>query len=46
MKNTFTLEVIIEKQDDLLWAKIEDKGEFLPTTQAKSTKNVLQNLLA
>lgn len=44
MKETFTLEVIIEKHDGILWARIEDKGEFLPTTQAKSTKAVLQNL--
>lgn len=38
------LEVIIEKDDGVLWARIEDKGDFLPATNAKTTKIVLQNL--
>jgi hypothetical protein len=45
MKNTSILEVTIEKSNGLFWARIEDKGDFLPATQAKSTKDMLQNLL-
>lgn len=44
MRTTTKLEVIIEKDDGVLWARIEDKGDFLPATQAKTTKGVLQNL--
>jgi hypothetical protein len=44
MKPPIKIEVIIEKADGILWARIEDKGNFLPATQAKTTKRVLQNL--
>jgi hypothetical protein len=43
MKTT-TIEVIIEKNDGVLWARIEGKGDFLPATYAKTTKGLLQNL--
>lgn len=38
------LEVIIEKNDDMLWGRIEDKGDFLPATGATTTGEVLDNL--
>jgi len=46
MKKISKLEVIVEKDDDLFWARIEDKGDFLPATQAKTTKEAQQNLRA
>jgi hypothetical protein len=39
-----TLEIVIEKNDGLLWGRIEDKGNFMPTPYGKTTKEVIQNL--
>jgi predicted RNase H-like HicB family nuclease len=44
MSTVTKIEVIVEKADDILWAHIEGKGDFLPATQAKTIKDVLQNL--
>jgi hypothetical protein len=44
MNKTSKIEVIIEKDDGVLWARIENKGDFLPATQSKTIKGVLQNL--
>lgn len=44
MKNNTQIEVIIEQNDGVFWARIEGKGNFMPATQAKTTKGVLQNL--
>lgn len=39
------LEVIIEKgNDNTLWGRIQDKGDFLPVTNAENTSGVLDNL--
>lgn len=44
MKKPTKIEVNVELSDGIFWARIEDKGNFLPATQAKTTKGVLQNL--
>lgn len=38
------LPVIIEKNDDELWGRIEGKGNFMPTTAGSTTKELLDNL--
>jgi hypothetical protein len=38
------IEVIIEKNGDELWGRIEGRGNFLPTTVGRSTSEVLANL--
>ena len=39
------LEVIIEKNADGLWGRIEGKGDFLPTTVAETKTGILANLI-
>ncbi len=39
-----TLEIVIEKNDGLLWGRVEDKGNFMPTPYGKTTKEVIENL--
>jgi len=39
------VKVIIEKNEDELWARIEGIGLFMPTTVGNSTKEVLDNLI-
>lgn len=43
---TQNIEVIVEKDDGLLLARIENKGDFLPATSAKTVKGVISNLRA
>jgi predicted RNase H-like HicB family nuclease len=38
------IEVIIEKNDNELWGRIENKGNFMPVTVGNTTKEVLDNL--
>src|SRR3979490_3182449 len=38
------LEVIIEKNDGLLWGRIEDLGNFTPTPYGKTKAQVIKNL--
>jgi predicted RNase H-like HicB family nuclease len=38
------LEVIIEKENDHYWGRIEDKGNFMPTGQGKTINKLLQNV--
>jgi predicted RNase H-like HicB family nuclease len=39
-----TIEVIVEKADNHFWARVEDKGNFMPTGQGKTMEKVLKNL--
>ena len=36
--------IIIEKGDGVLWGRIENKGEFLPVTTGKNTKEIIKNM--
>ncbi len=38
------IEVIIEKNDGLLWGRVEDKGNFMPTPYGTTTAKVIENL--
>jgi hypothetical protein len=38
------LEIIIEKNDGLLWGRVENKGKFMPTPYGTSTAKVILNL--
>ena len=38
------LDIIIEKNDGLLWGRVEDAGDFMPTPYGKSTGGVIKNL--
>lgn len=38
------LEIIIEKNDGLLWGRVEDAGDFMPTPYGKTTSEVIKNL--
>jgi len=38
------IEVIIEKNGDELWGRIEDKGDYLPVTVGSDIDEVLNNL--
>lgn len=42
-KNT-KLEVIIEKNEGVLWGRVEDKGKFLPTPYGETINSLSQNL--
>jgi len=38
------LEVIIEKTDDHYWARVQNKGSFMPTGQGETIEAVLKNV--
>lgn len=38
------LEIIIEKNDGLLWGRVEETGNFMPTPYGKNTNEVIKNL--
>jgi len=38
------IEIIIEKHDGLLWGRVEDKGNFLPTPYGATINDVINNL--
>lgn len=38
------LEVIIEKNENMLWGYIAEKGDFLPGARARTIREVLKNL--
>ena len=43
-KKTEKLEIIIEKNDGLLWGRVEEKGNFMPTPFGETTAKVIANL--
>ncbi len=43
-KKTEKLEIIIEKNDGLLWGRVEAKGKFMPTPYGTTTSRVISNL--
>jgi len=38
------IEIIIEKNDGLLWGRVEGKGKFMPTPYGENTAQVVKNL--
>lgn len=38
------IEIIIEKNDGLLWGRVESKGKFMPTPYGTTTSRVISNL--
>lgn len=38
------LEIIIEKNDGLLWGRVENSGNFMPTPYGETTTQVIENL--
>jgi hypothetical protein len=42
--NNAKIEIIIEKNDGLLWGRVENKGVFMPTPYGKTTAKVIANL--
>jgi hypothetical protein len=38
------IEIIIEKNDGLLWGRVEGRGNYMPTPYGESTAKVLSNL--
>ena len=38
------IEIIIEKNDCLLWGRVEGRGNYMPTPYGESTAKVLENL--
>jgi hypothetical protein len=38
------IEIIIEKNDGLLWGRVEGKGKFMPTPYGTTTTRVISNL--
>ena len=44
MKPNDKIEIIIEKQDGLLWGRVENRGNFMPTPYGKNTLQVVENL--
>jgi len=43
MKN---LELIIEKNDGLLWGRVENKGNFTPTGAGESTEALIKDIIS
>jgi len=43
-KKTDKIEIIIEKNDGLLWGRVEEKGNFMPTPYGETTAELLANL--
>ena len=43
-KRRTIIEVIIEKHGGILWGRVEDKGNFLPTPYGKTPDKVIKNL--
>jgi hypothetical protein len=42
--NKAKIEIIIEKNDGLLWGRVEHKGRFMPTPYGKNTIKLIANL--
>ncbi|MFI5193662.1 MAG: hypothetical protein ACHQD7_06380 [Chitinophagales bacterium] len=40
------IEIIIEKNDGLLWGRVESRGNFMPTPYGEHTEQVVENLKA
>ena len=38
------LEIIIEKNDGILWGRVENKGKFYPTPYGETIEKVVENL--
>ena len=38
------IEIIIEKNDGLLWGRVENSGNFMPTPYGETTTQVIENL--
>ncbi len=38
------IEVIIEKNEGMLWGRVENKGKFLPTPFGKTKEALIENL--
>ena len=43
-KTKHRIEVIIEKNDGLLWGRVEGKGRFMPTPYGTTTAKVIDNM--
>jgi hypothetical protein len=43
-KKTEKIEIIIEKNDGLLWGRVEEKGNFMPTPYGETAAKVVANL--
>jgi hypothetical protein len=43
-KKAEKIEIIIEKNDGLLWGRVEGKGDFMPTPFGETTAKVIANL--
>lgn len=43
-KTKHRIEVIIEKNDGLLWGRVEGQGRFMPTPYGSTTTKVVENL--
>jgi len=46
MKANNRLNIIIEKNDGLLWGRVEGRGKFMPTPYGKNKEAVIKNLIS